>query len=71
VVNLEKVTRPLEFLHDLMGPAAGAMLLMAGIETYRNGGSAGWPVAASALLLINSWEAWRRFARRRKPGPSS
>ncbi|WP_405520641.1 hypothetical protein [Streptomyces canus] len=69
--NLEKVTRPLEFIRNLMGPVAGAMLLMAGIAIYRHGGSVGWPVAGSALLLINTWEAWRRFARRKKPSPSS
>jgi hypothetical protein len=71
VVNLPKVTRQVDILLDLMGLAVGAMLLAVGIDTYRNGGSVGWPIAGSALFLINLWVALRRFARGRKPTPSS
>ncbi|MGW2515780.1 hypothetical protein ACWC09_01865 [Streptomyces sp. NPDC001617] len=53
-----------------MGPVIGVMLLTVGIETYRNGGSMGWPIAGAVLLVINLWVAWRRLARRRNPTPS-
>ncbi|MEV6051541.1 hypothetical protein [Streptomyces sp. NPDC052107] len=70
VVNLPKIARQAEILLDLMGVAGGVMLLALGIDTYRNGGSVGWPIAGVALFLINLWVALRRFIRRRKPAPS-
>ncbi|MEV2214965.1 hypothetical protein AB0H86_26575 [Streptomyces sp. NPDC050997] len=70
VVNLSKFARQADILLDLMGAAVGAMFLLVGIETYRDGGSLGWLIAGSVLFLINLWVAWRRFARRRKPTPS-
>ncbi|MER5387027.1 hypothetical protein ABT040_43525 [Streptomyces sp. NPDC002688] len=53
-----------------MGPVIGVMLLAAGIETYRNGGSMSGPIAGAFLLVINLWMAWRRLPRRRKPALS-
>lgn len=70
VVNLSKIVRSADVLLDLMGVAIGAMLLLVGIATYRDGGSLGWPIAGSVLFLINLWVAGRRFARRRRPTPS-
>jgi len=67
VVNLSKIVRQADVLLDLMGVAVGSMLLVVGIETYRDGGSVGWPIAGSVLFLINLWVAGRRFARRRRP----
>jgi hypothetical protein len=68
VVNVEKIARWAKaFLDVVCGPVLGLMLLSLGIQTYRNGGSAGWPIAGSALLLINLWVAWRRVAQLRKP----
>ncbi|WP_405607327.1 hypothetical protein [Streptomyces sp. NBC_00076] len=70
MVNLSKIVRQADVFLDLMGVAVGAMLLMAGIGTYRDGGSLGWPIAGAVLFLINVWVAGRRFARRRRPTPS-
>jgi hypothetical protein len=70
VVNFSKIVDQVSLVLDLAGPAVGAMLLAIGIETYRDGGSVGWPIAGSALLLINLWVAWRRLVRRRKPTPA-
>jgi hypothetical protein len=69
VANLSKIAIRLDAFMDLMGPVIGLMLLAVGIETYRNGGSMGWPIAGAVLLVINLWVAWRRLARRRKPAP--
>ena len=70
VVNLSKIVRQADVLLDLMGVAVGSMLLVVGIEMYRDGGSVGWPIAGSVLFLINLLVAGRRFARRRRPTPS-
>ncbi|MEV6290575.1 hypothetical protein AB0M41_09135 [Streptomyces sp. NPDC051896] len=70
MVNLPKIAGRVEILLDLMGLAVGAMLLAAGIGTYRSGGSVGWAIAGTIVFLINFWVAWRRFTRRRKPAPS-
>ncbi|MFF4959379.1 hypothetical protein [Streptomyces sp. NPDC001222] len=71
VVNLSKIARQADALLDLMGVAVGSLLLVIGIETYRDGGSVGWPIAGSVLFLVNLWVACRRFCRRRKPTPAS
>lgn len=70
VVDLSKIARQADVLLDLLGVAVGSMLLVVGIGTYRDGGSVGWPIAGSVLLLINLWGAGRRFARRSRPTPS-
>lgn len=54
---------------DLTGPVIGVMLLTVGIESYRDGGSMGWPIAGAVLLVINLWVAWRCLARRRNRPP--
>ncbi|MFJ5535402.1 hypothetical protein [Streptomyces sp. NPDC093261] len=64
MITLGKATRLLDLFLDLMGVAVGAALLLVGIHTYREGGSAGWPIAGAALFLANLWMAWRRVARR-------
>ncbi|MEV8561607.1 hypothetical protein AB0478_35220 [Streptomyces sp. NPDC051917] len=71
VVNLSKIARQADILLNLMGVAVGSLLLVIGIQTYRDGGSVGWLIAGSVLFLINLWVACRRFARRRKPTLSS
>ncbi|MFD5793466.1 hypothetical protein ACFWIO_07985 [Streptomyces diastatochromogenes] len=66
-ILLPKIARQANILLDLVGgPVVGVLLLSGGIETYRDGGSVGWPIAGSALLLINLSVAWRRFSRLRK-----
>ncbi|MFH9964078.1 MULTISPECIES: hypothetical protein [Streptomyces] len=70
MVNFSKIMDRVSLFLDLAGPAVSAMLLAIGIETYRDGGSVGWPIAGSALLLINLWVAWRRLAQRRQPTPT-
>jgi glucose dehydrogenase len=70
VANLSKIASRLDAFMDLMGPVIGVMLLAVGIETYRNGGSMGWPIAGAVLLVINLRVGWRRLARRRNPTPS-
>lgn len=72
VAKLSKIANRLDAVLDLMGPVIGVMLLVVGIETYRDGGSLGWPIAGAMLLVINLWVAWRRLAKwRRNPTPSS
>ncbi|MFJ8462414.1 hypothetical protein [Streptomyces swartbergensis] len=71
MANLSNFAHRLDAVMDLTGPVIGVMLLVVGIETYRDGGSLGWPIAGAALLVINLWVAWRRLARRRTPTPSS
>ncbi|GGJ52091.1 hypothetical protein [Streptomyces brasiliensis] len=69
--NLSKVTTWADILHDLMGLAAGAMLLALGLTTHRHGGSVGWVIAGAAALISTSlWVARRRHVRRRKTTPS-
>ncbi|MEU6141425.1 hypothetical protein ABZ848_13785 [Streptomyces sp. NPDC047081] len=70
MVNFSKIVRQAGVLVDLMGVAVGSMLLVVGIEAYRDGGSVGWPIAGSVLLLINLGVAGRRFTRRGRPTPS-
>ncbi|MFB7109761.1 hypothetical protein [Streptomyces sp. NPDC056291] len=61
--NLSKVTKWADILHDLMGLAAGALLLAVGLTTYRHGGSAGWVIAGAVALISTSlWVAQRRHA---------
>ncbi|MGW0838353.1 hypothetical protein [Streptomyces prunicolor] len=66
MVDSPTVMRRLDILSDLMGPPVGVLLLLVGVQTYREGGSIGWPIGGSALLLVNLYVAGRRFARRRK-----
>ncbi|MFD6324852.1 hypothetical protein ACFWOL_18740 [Streptomyces sp. NPDC058442] len=66
-----KIARQVNPLVDLVvGLVVGVLVLSVGIETYRDGGSVGWPIAGSALLLINLWGTWRRFSRLRKRATS-
>lgn len=61
-------------LSDLVGPPICALLLVQGIQTYRDGGSIGWPVAGAVLLLVTLYTAGRRFVRyrgRKTTAPSS
>ena len=71
VSNLSKVVDRLDAVMDLLGPVIGVVLLVVGIETYRDGGSVGWPIAGAVLLVINLWVAWRRLAGRRNPNAAS
>ncbi|MBK3572999.1 hypothetical protein JHN63_04000 [Streptomyces sp. MBT65] len=66
MVDFSTVMRRLDLLLDLMGPVVGVLLLVMGVQTYREGGSVGWPVAGGAVLLVNLYVAGRRFARHRK-----
>ncbi|MFJ6631170.1 hypothetical protein ACIQMR_07135 [Streptomyces sp. NPDC091376] len=66
-ILLPRIARQLDIFFDLVvGPIVGALMLSVGIETYRDGGSVGWPIAGSALFLTNLLVAWRRFSRLRK-----
>ena len=67
MVNLQTLMRRADVLLDMMGVGVGVMLLVAGVGTYRNGGSVGWAIAGSAVFLINLWVARRHFARRKRP----
>lgn len=70
-VLLPQIWRQVKLRLDLVGgPVAGVLMLSLGIETYRDGGSVGWPIAGSAVLLINLRVAWRRFSRLRKRATS-
>ncbi|MEV6946308.1 hypothetical protein AB0N07_30835 [Streptomyces sp. NPDC051172] len=40
VANLSKVVDRLDAVMDLLGPVIGVLLLVVGIDTYRDGGSA-------------------------------
>ena len=72
VVNFSKVAGWMDMLHGLMGLASGALLVAVGVRMHRDGGSVGWPIAGTAVLILNSlWVARRQRARRRGPTPSS
>ncbi|MFG2371228.1 hypothetical protein ACGFY9_07100 [Streptomyces sp. NPDC048504] len=64
--DLSKVTRWMDVLGDLMGPPVNVLLLVMGIQTYRDGGSIGWPIGASVLLLATLYTLGRRLTRYRK-----
>ncbi|MEV5086058.1 hypothetical protein AB0K74_47840 [Streptomyces sp. NPDC056159] len=70
MVNLSKIARQADVLLDVVGVAVGSLMLVIGIEAYRDGGSMGWPIAGSVLFLVNLWVAGRRFTRRKKLTPS-
>ncbi|EMF52514.1 MULTISPECIES: hypothetical protein [Streptomyces] len=70
MANLSKIPDRLDAVMDLMGPVIGVVALMAGIATYRGGGSVGWPLLGAALLVINTLVAWRRLSGRRRPDAS-
>ncbi|MFI6621445.1 hypothetical protein [Streptomyces sp. NPDC050528] len=72
--DLSKVVRWLDVLCDLVGPPVSVLLLVEGIQTYRDGGSIGWPVAGAVLLLVTLYTVGRRFVRyrgRKATAPSS
>lgn len=71
VINLSRIARLADVLLDVVGVVVGSLMLVIGIETYRDGGSVSWLIAGSVLFLVNLWVACRRFTRRRKPAPSS
>ncbi|MBB4715231.1 hypothetical protein [Streptomyces luteogriseus] len=71
MINLSRIARLADVLLDVVGVAVGSLMLVIGIETYRDGGSLSWPIAGSVLFLVNLWVACRRFTRRREPAPSS
>ncbi|KND44211.1 MULTISPECIES: hypothetical protein [Streptomyces] len=70
MANLSKIPDRLDAVMDLMGPVIGVVALVAGMATYRGGGSAGWPLLGAALLVINTLVAWRRLSGRRRPDVS-
>ncbi|CAL9465790.1 hypothetical protein SUDANB106_02759 [Streptomyces sp. enrichment culture] len=70
MIDLQKVARGADVFLDLAGVVIGSLMLVIGVETYRDGGSMVWPIAGSVLLLINLWVASRRFVRRGKSTPS-
>ncbi|MGW0628313.1 hypothetical protein [Streptomyces sp. NPDC002758] len=71
MADLSKIDRLMDIIHDVMGLAVGAMLLAVGIKTHRDGGSVGWPIAGTVVLVFSAvWVARRRLARRRKTTPS-
>ncbi|SEP95584.1 hypothetical protein [Streptomyces radiopugnans] len=70
MIDLQKVARGADVFLDLAGVVIGSLMLVIGVETYRDGGSMGWPIAGSVLLLINLWVASRRFVRRGRSTPS-
>ncbi|MEV0473582.1 hypothetical protein [Streptomyces prunicolor] len=72
--DLSKVVRWLDMLSDLVGPPVSGLLLVEGIQMYRDGGSIGWPVGGAVLLLGTLYTAGRRFVRyrgRKATAPSS
>jgi hypothetical protein len=71
MVKLSKAADRLDLFLDLTGPVIGVMFLVGGIETYRDGGSWGWPVGGAAIVVMGLWVVWRRFTRRRTSPPSS
>ncbi|MEV6513268.1 hypothetical protein [Streptomyces sp. NPDC051642] len=64
--DLSKVMWWMDVLCDLVGPPVSVLLLVTGIQTYRDGGSVGWAVGASVLLLGTLYTLGRRLARYRK-----
>lgn len=70
VVNLPKIDRIMDVIHDLMGLVVSASLLAVGIKTHHDGGSVGWPIAGAVLLVVTAlWVVRRRLAQRRKAAP--
>jgi Na+/proline symporter len=63
VDGFSKVTWWMDVFSELVGPPVGVLLLVMGIQTYRDGGSVGWPIGGSVLLLISLYVVGRRFAR--------
>ncbi|MFD4553439.1 hypothetical protein ACFWP5_03800 [Streptomyces sp. NPDC058469] len=64
--DLSRVTRWVDVSSDLVGPPVSVLLLVMEIQIYRDGGSIGWPIAGSVLLLISLYVVGRRFARHAK-----
>ncbi|MFJ9376093.1 hypothetical protein [Streptomyces sp. NPDC101455] len=70
--DLSKVTWWMDVVSDLVGPPVSVLLLVEGIQMYRDGGSIGWAVGASVLLLGTLYTLGRRLARyRRRTATSS
>jgi hypothetical protein len=66
VDDFSKVMRWMDVVSDLVGPPASVLLLVTGVQAYRDGGSVGWPVGASVVLLISLYVVGRRLARYRR-----
>ncbi|WP_328682200.1 DUF3883 domain-containing protein [Streptomyces sp. NBC_01261] len=66
VDDLSKVMGWMDVFADLVGPPVSVLLLAEGIQMYRDGGSIGWVVGASVLLLGTLYTLGRRLARYRK-----
>lgn len=64
--DLSKVMGWMDVFADLVGPPVSVLLLAEGIQMYRDGGSIGWVVGASVLLLGTLYTLGRRLARYRK-----
>ncbi|MFF4800074.1 hypothetical protein ACFY1U_16960 [Streptomyces sp. NPDC001351] len=71
MADLSKIADRLDTAMDLTGPVIGVILLVVGMDTYRDGGSVGWPIAGAVLLVINLWVAGRRLVGRRNTNTSS
>ncbi|WP_229919632.1 FG-GAP repeat protein [Streptomyces minutiscleroticus] len=72
VADVSKILNRADLLLDLLGPVVGAVLLMTGVDTYRDGGSMAWPLMGAVLLLGSLWVLLRRVrSRRGRPGPSA
>lgn len=51
---------------DWAGLATSALLLLAFIREYRDGGSFGWPLTGAFLVLVSLWPVYRGVSRRRR-----
>ncbi|MER6688734.1 hypothetical protein [Streptomyces minutiscleroticus] len=72
MADVSKILNRADLLLDLLGPVVGAVLLMTGVDTYRDGGSMAWPLMGAVLLLGSLWVLLRRVrSRRGRPGPSA
>ncbi|WP_327403106.1 hypothetical protein OG194_25400 [Streptomyces sp. NBC_01288] len=64
--DFSKVMWWMDVFSDLVGPPVSVLLLVEGIQMYRDGGSIGWAVGASVVLLGTLYTLGRRLARYRK-----
>ncbi len=53
---------------DWLGPIPAGLVLAMGIETYRDGGSVGWPIAGALMVLSSLWVIYRGLPSRKGEG---
>ncbi|MFI1355202.1 hypothetical protein ACH4TV_16770 [Streptomyces sp. NPDC020898] len=64
-MNESSISTKVNTVLDWVGPIPAGLALAIGIDTYRDGGSVGWPIAGALMVLSSLWPIYRGLRTRK------